>query len=164
MRRRGLAGPVGGQFDRDDAKTLRIRAGQELTHFKLHPGEEVRSPLVVLQFYKGDWIRGQNFWRRWMVAHNIPRPGGKLVPTHYGACWSDPLHPVGEIEMAILNGYIREKIPLEFYFIDAGWYPSKGDWWTDAGTWEVDKERFPKGIREISDLCPRQRHAVRAVV
>jgi len=39
----------------------------------------------------------------------------------------DPLHPVGEIEMAILKGYIREKIPMDFYFIDAGWYPSKRD-------------------------------------
>jgi alpha-galactosidase len=149
----GWPGQWSARFERDDAKGLRIRAGQELTHFKLHPGEEVRTPLVALLFYQGDWIRGQNLWRRWMVAHNIPRPGGKLVPTHYGACWSDPLHPVGEIEMAIVKGYVREKIPLDFYFIDAGWYPSKRDWWTDAGTWEVDKERFPKGIREISDYA-----------
>jgi len=148
----GWPGQWSARFDRDGGKTLRIRAGQELTHFKLHPGEEVRSPLVVLQFYEGDWIRGQNLWRRWMVAHNIPRPGGKLVPTHYGACWSDPLHPVGETEMAILNGYIREKIPLEFYFIDAGWYPCNGNW-PSTGTWEVDKGRFPKGIREVSDLA-----------
>ena len=147
----GWPGQWAARFDRDDGKTLRIRAGQELTHFKLQPGEEVRSPLVALQFYQGDWIRGQNLWRRWMVAHNIPRPGGKLVPTHYGACWSDDLHPRADTEMAILNGYIRENIPLGFYFIDAGWYPSKRDWWTDAGTWQVDKERFPYGIREISD-------------
>ncbi len=147
----GWPGQWAARFDRDDGKTLRIRAGQELTHFKLHPGEEVRSPLVALQFYRGDWIRGQNLWRRWMVAHNVPRPGGKLVPTHYGACWSNDLHPRADTEMAILSGYLREKIPLGFYFIDAGWYPSKRDWWTDAGTWEVDKERFPKGIREISD-------------
>ncbi len=150
----GWPGQWSAKFERDDGKTLRIRAGQELTHFKLHPGEEVRSPLVVLQFYEGDWIRGQNLWRRWMVAHNIPRPGGKLVPTHYGACWSDPLHPAAETEMAILGGYIREKIDLQYYFIDAGWYPGKtGNWWTDAGTWEVDKTRFPKGIREISDCA-----------
>jgi alpha-galactosidase len=149
----GWPGQWAARFDRDDGRTLRIRAGQELTHFKLHPGEEVRSPLAVVQFYEGDWIRGQNIWRRWMVAHNIPRPGGKLVPTHYGACWSNDLHPVGETEMAVLKGYIREKIPLGFYFIDAGWYPSKRDWWTDAGTWQVDKERFPKGIREVSDLA-----------
>jgi alpha-galactosidase len=150
----GWPGRWSAKFQRDDANGLRVIAGQELTHFKLLPGEEVRSPLVVLQFYEGDWIRGQNLWRRWMVAHNIPRPGGKLIPTHYGACWSDPLYPAAESELAILNGYIREKIDLQFYFIDAGWYPGKtGNWWTDAGTWEVDKTRFPKGIREVSDLA-----------
>ena len=89
-----------------------------------------------------------------MVAHNIPRPDGKLIPTHYGACWSDTLYPKAEPELAILNGYIREGIDLKYYFIDAGWYPGKtGNWWTDAGTWEVDKTRFPKGIREVSDLA-----------
>ena len=55
-----------------------VRAGQELTHFKLLPGEEVRSPLVALVFWQGDWIDGQNVWRRWMIAHNLPRPGGQL--------------------------------------------------------------------------------------
>ena len=47
-RRRRLAGPMGGEFTRDKENHLRIRAGQELTHFKLLPGEEVRSPLIVL--------------------------------------------------------------------------------------------------------------------
>jgi alpha-galactosidase len=148
----GWPGQWSARFERDGERTLRIRAGQELTHFTLHPWEEVRSPLVVLQFYKGDWLQSQNIWRRWMVDHNIPRPCGKLVPTHYGACWSADLHPRADTEMAVLSGYIREKIPLNFYFIDAGWYPGKkGNWWEDTGTWEVDKDRFPKGIREISD-------------
>jgi alpha-galactosidase len=150
----GWPGRWSAKIQRDDADGLRVIAGQELTHFKLVPGEEVRSPLVVLQFYEGDWIRGQNLWRRWMVAHTMPRPDGKLIPTHYGACWSDPLYPKAESELAILNGYIREGIDLKYYFIDAGWYPGKtGNWWTDAGTWEVDKTRFPNGIREVSDLA-----------
>jgi alpha-galactosidase len=150
----GWPGRWSAKFVRDEGKTLNVIAGQEVTNFKLLPGEEVRSPLIVLQFYEGDWIRGQNLWRRWMVAHNIPRPEGKLIPTHYGACWSEPLYPAAESELAILNGYIREKIDLKYYFIDAGWYPGKtGNWWTDAGTWEVDKKRFPKGIREVSDLA-----------
>jgi alpha-galactosidase len=147
----GWPGQWSARFERDVDKALRIRAGQELTHFILHPGEEVRSPLVALQFYKGDWLRAQNVWRRWMVVHNLPRPGGRLVPTHYGACWSVDLHPSAAPEMAVLNGYVREKIPLEFYFIDAGWYPGRGNWWETTGTWEVAKERFPKGIREVSD-------------
>jgi alpha-galactosidase len=150
----GWPGRWSAKFQRDEEKTLRVIAGQEVTHFKLLPGEEVRSPLIVVQFYEGDWIRGQNLWRRWMVAHNIPRPDGKLIPTHYGACWSEPLYPKAESELAILNGYIREGIDLKYYFIDAGWYPGKtGNWWTDAGTWEVDKTRFPNGIREVSNLA-----------
>jgi alpha-galactosidase len=147
----GWPGQWSAKFERDAGCTLRIRAGQELTQFTLHPGEEVRSPLVVLQFYQGDWIRAQNIWRRWMVAHNIPRPGGKLVPTHYGACWSNDLHPRADTELAVMNGYLREGIKLDFWFIDAGWYPGNGNWFATTGTWEVDKERFPKGIREVSD-------------
>ena len=49
-RRRRLAGPVVVAVDPRRRPGLRVRAGQELTHFKLLPGEEVRSPLVVLQF------------------------------------------------------------------------------------------------------------------
>ena len=56
---------------------------RELTRFKLHPGEEVRTPLVAVQFWRGDWLRAQNIWRRWMLAHNVPRPGGKLPPANW---------------------------------------------------------------------------------
>jgi len=147
----GWPGQWSAKFERDADKALRISAGQEITHFTLHPGEEVRSPLVTIHFYEGDWLRGQNLWRRWMVAHNVPRPGGKLVPTHYGSCWSVDLHPRADTELAVLNGYLRERIDLQYWFIDAGWYPGKGNWWETTGTWEVDKTRFPKGIREVSD-------------
>ena len=50
----GWPGQWAAKFSRDKENHLRIRAGQELTHFKLLPGEEVRTPLVVLQFWKGD--------------------------------------------------------------------------------------------------------------
>jgi len=72
-----LAGAVVGRLRARRGHGLRIRAGQELTHFVLHPGEEVRSPLAVVQFYEGDWLRAQNVWRRWMIGHNIPRVGGE---------------------------------------------------------------------------------------
>ena len=64
----GWPGQWAAQFTRDEGNGLQIRAGQELTHFKLLPGEEVRSPLVAMLFWKGDWIGAQNLWRRWMVA------------------------------------------------------------------------------------------------
>lgn len=70
----------------EDGSGVRVVAGQEVTHFRLHPGEEVRSPLIVVQFWQGgDWIRAQNIWRQWMLAHNVPRPGGQpLAPMLFG--------------------------------------------------------------------------------
>ncbi|MCY2996154.1 MAG: hypothetical protein NTY19_51145 [Planctomycetota bacterium] len=56
-----------------------------MTHFKLSPDEEVRSPLMALRFWQGgDWLRAQNIWRRWMLAHSMPRPGGKTPPPLLG--------------------------------------------------------------------------------
>ena len=126
-------------------------AGQEQTHFKLLPGETARSPLAALLFWNGgDWIRAQNVWRRWMVEHNLPRCSGKPVSTHYGSCWSVTLNPSAEEELAIVDGFQHEGIQLDYYFIDAGWYPNEGSW-VNVGTWEVDKTRFPRGVREVAD-------------
>jgi alpha-galactosidase len=132
---------------------LKIRGGQELTKMKLLPGEEIRTPLSVLLFWKGDAVRSQNLWRRWMIAHNLPRANGKLPePFTFGMGQSAiALKPVASVELAAMNAYRKAGIKFDYWWIDAGWYPSKRDWWTDAGTWEVDKERFPKGIREVSD-------------
>jgi alpha-galactosidase len=51
------------RFTRDDANGLGEQAGQELTHFKLLPGEEIRTPMIAMMFCKGEWIRSQNLWR-----------------------------------------------------------------------------------------------------
>lgn len=147
----GWPGQWSAAFARDTQDVVRVTGGQQLTHFKLRPGEGARSPLVALLFWKGgDWIRGQNVWRRWMVEHNLPRPGGKLVPTHYGSCWSATLYPSAAEELAIVDGFQREGIHLDYYFIDAGWYPNNGSW-VNVGTWEIDRTRFPRGLREVAD-------------
>ena len=62
---RGVVAAVGwpGQWSSEFARTgpgeVRLRAGQELTHFVLHPGEEVRSPLMALLWWQAgkgeDW-------------------------------------------------------------------------------------------------------------
>ena len=145
----GWPGQWAAEFARNEAKGLRIRAGQELTHFVLHPGEEVRTPLMVLQFYRGDRLRAQNVWRRWMVAHNLPRPGGKIVPTHYASCWGN-MQPLAAEEMGIIDGFVREGFKLDYWILDAGWYPGGGTW-TNTGTWEPDPGRFPHGLRELAD-------------
>jgi alpha-galactosidase len=150
----GWPGQWAASFDRDAAAGLRIRAGQEKTHLVLQPGEEIRTPLIVLQFWKGDRIHSQNVWRRWMLAHNLPRPGGKLPPVQMAACSS---HQFGEMIHAntanqkfFVDRYVEEKLGLDYWWMDAGWYVNQSGW-PNTGTWEVDTKRFPGGLRVISD-------------
>ena len=150
----GWPGQWAADFTADAAGGLRIRAGQERTHLKLHPGEEVRTPLMVLQFWEGDWIAGQNIWRRWMLAHNLPRPGGQLPPVQMAACSShqfgEMIHADSASQKLFVDRYLEEKLPLDYWWMDAGWYPCDGQW-PKTGTWEVDTNRFPGGLRPISD-------------
>jgi alpha-galactosidase len=150
----GWPGQWAATFARDDGVGLRVRVGQELTHFKLHPGEEARTPLMALQFYRGDWISAQNVWRRWMLAHNLPRPGGKLPPVDLAACSS---HQYGEMiganeenQIMFVDRYLEEGLRLDYWWMDAGWYVNDSGW-PNTGTWEVDTKRFPRGLRAITD-------------
>ncbi len=151
----GWPGQWSSAWTRDADVGLRVQAGQELTHFVLQPGEEVRTPLAVLQFWAGDWVRGQNVWRRWMLAHNVPKPGGKLPEPELFGCSS---HLFSEMEKAneenqkaCIDRYLEEKIPIGHWWMDAGWYPNDPVGWPKTGTWEVDTRRFPNGLRAISD-------------
>ncbi|OQA00860.1 MAG: Alpha-galactosidase [Planctomycetes bacterium ADurb.Bin412] len=169
----GWPGQWAAGFTRDQNTGLQIRAGQEQTHCKLLPGEEIRTPLAVLQFWQGgNWIRSQNIWRRWMLAYNLPRPGGKLpAPQLAGgiAGYSGlalMFNSREEDHIAFLDRYGKESIPLDYWWMDLGWfilprsyqkvvglndeheYPLE-----DLGTYTADYHRFPKGIRGISDYC-----------
>jgi alpha-galactosidase len=152
----GWPGQWAAEFARDQARRIRIRAGQELTHFKLHPGEEVRSPLIVLQFWKGDWIRSQNIWRRWMIAHNLPRVRGKVPPPQFAASssrqYGEMIQANEENQKMFIDRYIEQGIKLDYWWMDAGWYVNKTGW-PNTGTWEVDTKRFPRGLRAVSDYA-----------
>ncbi len=145
----GWPGQWTSSFERDRSNGLQFRAGQERTRFRLEPGEEARTPLIVLQFWNGEWIRSQNIWRRWMIAHNMPRPDGKPLPARFDACYGN-LKPLAAEETAMIEGFVRERIRLDAWILDAGWYPNQ-DWWDNAGTWTPDPVRFPRGLREVAD-------------
>ena len=151
----GWPGQWSSKWIRDEGTGLKVTAGQELTHLKLHPGEEIRTPLVVLQFWNGDWIRAQNIWRKWMLAYNVPKPDGKIPEPELFGCSS---HVFSEMMLAneqnqieFIDRYLAEKVNIGHWWMDAGWYPFDDVGWPKTGTWEVDKKRFPNGLKAISD-------------
>jgi len=152
----GWPGQWAARFTRGEGTHLRVQAGQALTHFKLLPGEEVRTPLIVLQFWEGDWQRAQNIWRRWMLAHNVPRPGGKPLAPGLGGFdgyYYVPEYMADEAnEKRTIDRYIQEGIKPDYWWMDAGWYVNNGVWW-NTGTWEVDRKRYPNGLRGVFDYA-----------
>ena len=151
----GWPGQWASSFTRDAGNGLRITAGQQLTHLVLKPGEQVRSPLVVLLFWNGpDKTRGQNLWRRWMVRHNLPRTAdGRLPATQYISGNQGQIGFTAVTEQnqkEYLDLFAKRGITPDGWDIDAGWFDCRGDWWR-TGTWEADKARFPNGLKPVSD-------------
>ncbi len=73
-----------------DGKTATLTADMQRTHLVLHPGEEIRTPRIVLMPWNGsettvtetgtNWQDAQNTWRRLLLAHYSPRQNGKSMP------------------------------------------------------------------------------------
>jgi alpha-galactosidase len=158
----GWPGQWESSFTRVGAKGLRVTAGQQLTRLVLEPGEEIRTPLIALLFYKGaDIVRSQNLWRQWYLTHVIPKVDGKP---------QGPLKQVqvGGNDTCYVQSFLDAGVDIDLCWRDAGgantWYPSdKGPYarqegqpnnqWLNTGTWEIDRAKYPKGFRPFSDWC-----------
>ena len=124
----------------------------------LEPGEEVRTPLIVIMPWSADsWLLAQNTWRRWMVDYNLPRFGGSLPTPITPTTGNLSLLPDQSEELSAIDTYARQRTTRDhggFYthwWVDAGWYaiPSflPQDWSNGVGDWFSDPKRFPDGMR-----------------
>ncbi|MCC7376004.1 MAG: alpha-galactosidase [Verrucomicrobiales bacterium] len=150
----GWPGQWAAHFQASPDGELRLRAGQERTHFRLEPGEEVRGPLMALVFWTGDRQRGHNLWRSWLLARNLPRTRDGLPPTQLVACsshqFNEMLEANEENQKLFIDRYLAERLPIRYWWMDAGWYVNSGSW-VNTGTWQVDPKRFPRGLRAVTD-------------
>jgi alpha-galactosidase len=153
----GWPGQWACSFIRDDQRGLRTVAGQQVTHLFLKPGEEIRTPLIAALFWKGaDTVRAQNLWRRWFLAHNIPRINGRPPPTMLQMQCYRTFEKGGEKDLFdTVEEFSQNGIPFDLCWRDAGWYPCKGSW-PNTGTWELDPQRYPHGFRPFSDWLHAQ--------
>ena len=161
----GWSGQWSASFERQGDLETHVVAGQELTRFKLLPGEEVRSPIAVAgPWFRDTWYDAQNVWRRWMIEFNVPRvpdkdnptnEKGKIIPSHIAACsshyFAEMTQAKSEDQIEFIADYLKRGIQLDYWWMDAGWYPCNGNW-AQTGTWEIDQTRFPGGFRKITDF------------
>ena len=145
---------------RDQGNGLSIEAGQEFVHLRLLRGEEIRTPLIAMMFAKGDTTRSQNLWRRWMIAHNLPRAEGKLPPPQLAASSASQHIEMGEAnernQIEFIDRYVQENIRFDYWWMDAGWYEVAekfNGFWGALGSWKPDPKKFPRGLRPVTDYA-----------
>jgi alpha-galactosidase len=145
----GWTGEWATTFDRAEDPRFHVRAGMALTHLVLHPGEEIRTPRILMLFWLGEPQRGHNLLRRFILAHHRPAPGGEpftgpIANSNWGG--TSAAHHLENIRQIIAHD-----LPMDYYWIDAEWF-GNGPWYKNPGNWEVKRDLYPQGFKPISDL------------
>ena len=152
----GWTGDWAADVYRTDAE-VRMRAGMVRTHLKLLPGEEIRSPSVVLLFWADEPIQGHNLWRRFVLAHHAPQKGGK--PARVPVCFGTWGGNYAKNHIAHGQWWKDHNLAIDFLWIDAGWYgkdePKLGanvfnsHWGELVGDWFPNPGYFPEGLGPV---------------
>lgn len=150
----GWTGQWAAQFDRAETGPTRMRAGMELTHLTLHPGEKIRTPRVVMLAWKGDAQRAHNQWRRLLLFKYAPRLDGKIVqlPTALQTFDRYRMRPGWATEAGQIHAAKTGKeLGCNTYWFDAAWFP--GDFPDGVGNWFAKPNEFPNGLKPVGDVC-----------
>jgi alpha-galactosidase len=133
-------------------RRLHGTAGLEQTHFRLHPGERVRMPSILMLRWPGDTLESNAQFRQLIYQHYAARRNGQpVLPTLFcntcftrGGGWLNECHAANQISL------IRAYAPLglEALITDAGWF--EGGWPAGAGNWTPRKEAYPQGMAPVA--------------
>jgi alpha-galactosidase len=148
----GWSGQWLAEFEKKE-EGVQVSAGMELVHLKLHPGEEIRTPRISLLFWEGeDYLSSQNLFRKFLIAHHIPKIKGKPVTLPFSCSSSGPPDEANRASVENQIEFVKpfiENYGVEYLWIDAGWFV--GGWPNGVGNWFPRPDGFPKGFRPLVD-------------
>lgn len=160
----GWTGTWFADLEKRDPSRLTLAAGMLNTDLYLYPGEQIRTPSVALMFWSGDRMNGHNRFRRLVLAHHSRKvDGSPFYPLCSAFNYRDP-QPCGEYScltadwaVTMVRRYSMFELTPDVFWLDAGWHTGAGDfrhgksWANTTGNWTVDRERFPEGLKPVSD-------------
>ncbi len=153
----GWTGQWAASFEKKSVTQVQVRAGMEKTHLRLHPGEEIRTPAILLLFYSGkDYLYGQNQLRRLLLNHYTPTNDGKPVQYPIAASPHAAIGFTDTTEDNMIQGIENiadHQFPVDTWWIDAGWHGKTNNWALNVGSWEPNPQRFPRGLKPVADAA-----------
>jgi len=132
----------------------RIQAGMELTHLRLHPGEKIRSPRMLIMPWKGERMDAHNRFRRLMLFEYVPKANGRAVelPAFLQTFDRYNSRPGWATEAGQLDAVrFAHDAGCSGYWLDAAWF--EGGFPNGVGNWYHRPADFPNGLKPVSDLC-----------
>ncbi len=156
----GWSGQWRAQFDRgvDD---LRIRHGVQDAHFRLNPGESFRTAATTIMVYTDGQVNAHNRWRRYI--RDVLSPFATSKGARGKQCPFSAIYWGGVSSEALCrrwNRLIEAELPLDYCWIDAGWYEplraattnEQMACWPDIGTWEISQFYHPDNYQDVIKL------------
>ncbi len=136
---------------------FRLTGGMAGVSTVLRPGEKIRTARIMMLFWDGSVDDSQRMIRRFMLRYHTPKIDGAPPELPLPVCsWGhNAARNIEEINKIRATG-----LPVDTYWVDAGWYGPPGtrcadkrtiDWARYVGWYDPDESRYPHGMREVSD-------------
>lgn len=140
-----------------EGEGFRFTAKQQYLRTYLKPGETVRSPRMTIAIFEGGYDRSVNVWRRFMMAHIIPKEAVPVLSVCDNNGGVEFTKATEENQRNLLEKLHKSDLHPDVLWIDAGWYPCTDDdgtvSWNFTGIQDADKTRFPRGLKPVGDRC-----------
>jgi melibiase-like protein/glycosyl hydrolase family 36 len=121
--------------------------------FELPPGATVETPISFFSLAKGDTDDAGNETFRYLKRYLFPAP----LPNSPLVTYCIWLTQRNSEEKLLKELELAKQVGFDVFYHDATWYegasvvPGMNDWTLGLGSYQEDKEKFPHGIKSLSD-------------
>jgi alpha-galactosidase len=131
---------------------FQIEGNVGLEKFRLEPGESLTLPKVHMGFWEGaDWNAADNAVRGYVRDVLAARLQGRVpVPPVSYDHWFG-IHQFFDVEDMKRQATRAAELGVEYFCLDAAWYPVEKSFADGIGNWYPDPKKFPNGIEELSE-------------
>ncbi len=121
---------------------------------RLDAGGSLPLPTVLFGRFEGGLNQATQRLHDWRRARR-PDPD-RVIPVQFNSWYPYFGEPTSDAMLALVP--VAKRLGCEAFVVDAGWYrtdegESTGSWEARTGDWRISRQRFPNGLREVSDAC-----------
>ncbi|WP_410657920.1 alpha-galactosidase [Amycolatopsis sp. lyj-112] len=127
-------------------------SGQDGVVPRLAPGDTVTTPVFAGLYTEGGFGAASRAWHSYTLDHVLPHPG-ELRPVLYNS-WEATGFDVTEAGQRSLAEK-ASTLGVELFVMDDGWFGARTGDHAGLGDWQVNRDRFPDGLKPLVDQVHR---------